>query len=97
MTTPEVVAALLALAGEVRTVDRDVIVRGLDRFVNDDIENAHMLVMDVAWGYWFSNETPPDHLAPVKDELAARHRALRGAVGRPVDFTPPNRYGHLRG
>ncbi|HET7110236.1 MAG TPA: hypothetical protein VFI41_05155 [Gemmatimonadales bacterium] len=97
MTDPEVTAALDTVLAEIRPHDRDKAVRATVAWAAYDLVLTHTLVSDMAWGYWLSDENPPPELHPLQDELAARRRAARGAVGRPHDFDAPSRYGHLQG
>jgi hypothetical protein len=97
MTDPEVVTALNSVVDEIRPHDWDKAARALNAWADGDLVLTHTLVSDIAWGYWLSDEAPPAPVYPLQDELAARRRAARGAIGRPHDFHPPHRYGHLRG
>lgn len=97
MTDDEVTRALDAVAATVRPPDLNLATRSLNAWLAGDLVLAHSLVLDISWGYYASDETPPTELHPVQDELAARRRAARGAIGRPHDYWPPSRYGHLRG
>lgn len=82
---------------EIRSVDRDMAVRARNAWLDGDLVLTHTIVSGIAWGYWLSDEQPPAQLYPLQDDLAARRRAARGAIGRPHDFSPPHRYGHLAG
>jgi hypothetical protein len=97
MTDGEVAAALADIQNEIRVHDLDKAIRAGNAWMAGDIVLTHTLVSDIAWGYWLSDETPPADVYPLQDELAARRRAARGAVGRPHDLMPPSRYGHLLG
>lgn len=97
MSTEDLLAGLATILLVVRPDDRSLVVRALARAEEADYPAAHVLLVDVSVGYWLSNLEPPADLYGVVDELAARHRALRGAIGRPHDFSAPSRYGHLRG
>lgn len=97
MTDEEVTEALEALLGAIRAHDRDKAQRAVNAWAGADLVLTHTLVSDIAWGYWLSDESPPAEVYPLQEELAARRRAARGAIGRPHDFEPPHRYGHLRG
>ena len=88
---------LLALREVVQPHDRPEAVRAVNAWAAGDLVQTHTLVIGISWGYWLSDETPPDMLHPLLDDLAARRRAARGAIGRPHDFVPPSRYGHLQG
>lgn len=97
MTDEDVETGLQAVLTAIRPHDRDKAVRAVNSWEAGDLVQTHTLVSGIAWGYWLSNETPPAELHPLQDELAARRRAARGAVGRPHDYDAPSRYGHLRG
>lgn len=97
MTDDEVSQALDAIAAAVRPPDASLATRSINAWQAGDVDLTHVLVLDISWGYWLSDESPPAQLHPVQDELAARRRAARGAIGRPADFRAPSRYGHLRG
>lgn len=97
MTDEEVAEGLQAVLGEIRAVDITLAVRAVNSWADGDLVLTHTLVLDMSWGYWLSDAAPPAELHPLQDELAARRRAARGAIGRPIDFYPPSRYGHLRG
>lgn len=97
MTDEEVASALAAVANAIRVPDLDLATRAVLAWRVGDLDTAHVLVCDMAWGYWASDESPPSQLHELQDELAARRRAARGAIGRPHDYWPPARYGHLQG
>lgn len=97
MTDEGVTEALEALSGAIRAHDRSLAQRAVNSWFEGDLVLTHTLVSDIAWGYWLSDESPPADVYPLQEELAARRRTARGAVGRPHDFSPPSRYGHLRG
>jgi hypothetical protein len=97
MTDGEVVAALNSVLAGIRAHDWDKAARAVNAWADGDLVLTHVLISDIAWGYWLSDETPPADVYPLQDELAARRRAARGAVGRPHDLMPPSRYGHLLG
>jgi len=97
MTDDEVTEDLEGLLEAIRPHDHDVAQRAVNSWSEGDLVLTHTLVCDIAWGYWLSDEPPPAEVYPLQEELAARRRAARGAIGRPHDFTPPNRYGHLQG
>lgn len=97
MTDTEVAEALYSVVANIRPHDRSAAARASNAWAGGDLVLTHTLVSDIAWGYWLSDEEPPADVYPLQDELAARRRAARGAIGRPHDFEPPHRYGHLRG
>jgi hypothetical protein len=97
MTDEDVTEALEGLLGDIRAHDRDKAQRAVNSWFRGDLVLTHTLVLDISWGYYLSDESPPAGVYPLQEELAARRRAARGAIGRPHDFYPPNRYGHLQG
>ena len=97
MTDAEVTAALQALAPAVREDDRQAALWAAEAWSRRDLVTAHNHVCDLAWTYWRGELEPPAQLHQLQDELAARRRAVRGAIGTPPDLYPPRRQGHLRG
>lgn len=97
MTDDEVAAALEEMVPLIREADRSAARLAAQAWAQRDLTTAHSLICDLAWTYWRSELVPPAQLHPLQEDLAARRRIARGAVGTPPDLYPPRRQGRLRG